>query len=218
MTSAAAQGGSAVGNVSNGDWISFNPYNLSGLATGFTARVSAPAGGGGTLTMPVGLGHRAVVGTATVAATGSFDTFADVTGTITAPTGSGPLFLVFTGGGGAALFDIDSFGFTSGGTPPTGTNLALNKPATASSVEADVYPASAAVDASATTRWASAFADPQWIQVDLGATYAINRVRLQWEAAYGIGVPDPDLDQRHHLDRRADGDRRQRRRGRQHRL
>nr|WP_232075960.1 discoidin domain-containing protein [Phytohabitans suffuscus] len=41
------------------------------------------------------------------------------------------------------------------------------------------------MDASATTRWASAFSDPQWIQVDLGATYSIDRVRLVWEAAYG---------------------------------
>ncbi|RCG28583.1 DUF1080 domain-containing protein [Sphaerisporangium album] len=72
----------------------------------------------------------------------------------------------------------------SGGTQPA-TNLALNKPATASSVESAAYPASAAVDASTTTRWSSAFSDPQWIQVDLGATYTINRVRLVWEAAYG---------------------------------
>ena len=65
------------------------------------------------------------------------------------------------------------------------TNLALNKPATASSVESAAYPASAAVDGPPTTRWASAFADPQWIQVDLGQSYTINRVRLIWEAAYG---------------------------------
>ncbi|MGW5263471.1 ThuA domain-containing protein [Microbispora sp. NPDC004025] len=69
--------------------------------------------------------------------------------------------------------------------PPPATNLALNKPATASSVESAAYPASAAVDASSTTRWSSAFSDPQWIQVDLGATYTISRVRLVWEAAYG---------------------------------
>jgi type 1 glutamine amidotransferase len=69
----------------------------------------------------------------------------------------------------------------------TGTtaNLALNKPATASSVETAAYPASAAVDASATTRWSSAFSDPQWIRVDLGSVRPISRVRLQWEAAYG---------------------------------
>jgi cytochrome c len=63
--------------------------------------------------------------------------------------------------------------------------VALNKPATASSLESAAYPASAAVDASLTTRWASAFSDPQWIQVDLGQSYSIARVRLLWEAAYG---------------------------------
>ncbi|NMO52336.1 DUF1080 domain-containing protein [Actinoplanes sp. TBRC 11911] len=68
---------------------------------------------------------------------------------------------------------------------PNPTNLALGKPATASSVESAAYPASAAVDSSATTRWSSAFSDPQWIRVDLGATATINRVRLVWEAAYG---------------------------------
>ncbi|MDH2425292.1 ThuA domain-containing protein [Sphaerisporangium sp. TRM90804] len=72
-----------------------------------------------------------------------------------------------------------------GGSQPPLSNIALNKPATASSVESGAFPASAAVDSSATTRWSSAFSDPQWIQVDLGATYTINRVRLVWEAAYG---------------------------------
>ena len=50
-----------------------------------------------------------------------------------------------------------------------------------------------AVDGNTGTRWSSAFSDPQWIQVDLGATHAISRVVLNWEAAYGAGVPDPDL-------------------------
>ena len=65
------------------------------------------------------------------------------------------------------------------------TNLAQGKAATASSVENASYPAANAVDASTTTRWSSQFSDPQWIQVDLGATYTISRVRLLWEAAYG---------------------------------
>ncbi|WP_329087775.1 MULTISPECIES: carbohydrate-binding protein [unclassified Streptosporangium] len=178
----SANGGNAIGYVENGDWISFTPYNLSGV-TSFTARV-ASAGAGGTLTLRAGSATGTVVGTATVAPTGGWETWANVTGTVTPPAGTTNLFLVFTGGAGS-LFDIDSFTFASGGTPPTSTNLALNKPATASSVEAAIYPASAAVDASATTRWASTFSDPQWIQVDLGATYTINRVRLVWEAAYG---------------------------------
>ncbi len=66
----------------------------------------------------------------------------------------------------------------------SGGNLALNKPVTASSTEEASYPASAAVDANTGTRWSSAFSDPQWIYVDLGASYSINQVRLNWEAAY----------------------------------
>jgi beta-glucanase (GH16 family) len=68
----------------------------------------------------------------------------------------------------------------------TVTNLALNKPTFTSSTENTGTPGSAAVDGNATsTRWASAFADPQWLYVDLGASYNVNRVKLTWEAAYG---------------------------------
>jgi hypothetical protein len=70
-------------------------------------------------------------------------------------------------------------------TPPAGTNLALGKTATASSTESTSYPASAAVDGNTGTRWSSAFSDPQWLQVDLGATHTISSVNLNWEAAYG---------------------------------
>ncbi|MDH2425291.1 carbohydrate-binding protein [Sphaerisporangium sp. TRM90804] len=177
----SANGGNAVGYIENGDWISFTPYNLSGV-TSFSARV-ASGGAGGTLTLRAGSATGTVIGSATVAPTGGWETWANVTGTVTPPSGTTNLFLVFTGGTGS-LFDIDAFTLTSGG-PPASTNLALNKTATASSVESAAFPASAAVDSSATTRWASAFTDPQWIQVDLGATYTINRVRLVWEAAYG---------------------------------
>jgi uncharacterized protein YndB with AHSA1/START domain len=41
------------------------------------------------------------------------------------------------------------------------------------------------VDGNTGTRWSSAFSDPQWIQVDLGATASITQVVLNWEAAYG---------------------------------
>ncbi len=66
-----------------------------------------------------------------------------------------------------------------------GTNLALNKPATASSVEAAGLEANKTVDGNGTTRWASTYADAQWIYVDLGTTYNVNRVKITWEAAYG---------------------------------
>ncbi len=65
-------------------------------------------------------------------------------------------------------------------TPDTrGPNLCLLKPATASTGNA-----AAAVDGNIGTRWESAFADPQWITVDLGAMYNINEVKITWEGAY----------------------------------
>ncbi|WP_066954705.1 discoidin domain-containing protein [Streptomyces lushanensis] len=62
--------------------------------------------------------------------------------------------------------------------------LSQGKPATASSTEG-AFNAPAAVDGDLGTRWSSAFADPQWIQIDLGAETRISRVALNWEAAYG---------------------------------
>lgn len=41
-----------------------------------------------------------------------------------------------------------------------------------------------AVDGNLTTRWSSAFSDPQWLEVDLGATHTIRGVVLNWERAY----------------------------------
>ncbi|MFD6284735.1 discoidin domain-containing protein [Streptomyces sp. NPDC060205] len=62
--------------------------------------------------------------------------------------------------------------------------LSQGKTATASSTEGD-FNARNAVDGDPGTRWSSAFADPQWIQIDLGASARISRVVLNWEAAYG---------------------------------
>jgi beta-glucanase (GH16 family) len=66
----------------------------------------------------------------------------------------------------------------------SGTPLSQGKTATASSTENAGTPASAAVDGNTGTRWSSAFSDPQSLQVDLGATHTINKVTLNWEAAY----------------------------------
>ncbi|WHY17219.1 discoidin domain-containing protein [Paenibacillus sp. G2S3] len=63
-------------------------------------------------------------------------------------------------------------------------NLALNKSASASSSEGG-NTASAAVDGNGSTRWGSDFSDPQWIQVDLGSSYSITGVKLNWETAAG---------------------------------
>jgi len=80
-------------------------------------------------------------------------------------------------------------------TTTTCTEQALSRAsATASSQETAAFPASLAIDGDTTTRWSSAFSDPQWIYVDLGASRHISRVALNWETAasknYEIGVSD----------------------------
>ncbi|MFD8151433.1 discoidin domain-containing protein [Streptomyces sp. NPDC059720] len=42
-----------------------------------------------------------------------------------------------------------------------------------------------AFDGNGSTRWSSDFADNAWIRVDLGSTIRVDRVVLDWEAAYG---------------------------------
>ncbi|MFD7731512.1 discoidin domain-containing protein [Kitasatospora phosalacinea] len=64
------------------------------------------------------------------------------------------------------------------------TLLSQGRPVTASSTENAGTPASAAVDGDNGTRWSSAAADPQWIQVDLGSAQALSQVVLRWETAY----------------------------------
>jgi hypothetical protein len=64
------------------------------------------------------------------------------------------------------------------------TLLSQGKPVTASSQESAGTPATAAVDGDNGTRWSSAFSDPQWIRVDLGAPAALSQVELRWETAY----------------------------------
>ena len=42
-----------------------------------------------------------------------------------------------------------------------------------------------AVDGDRGTRWASAQTDNEWIRIDLGRSYALDHIALEWEAAYG---------------------------------
>jgi beta-glucosidase len=87
-------------------------------------------------------------------------------------------------GYGYSLWEFQVYGTLASGGGCGTDNAALNKPATASSTENAGSPASAAVDGNTGTRWSSAFSDPQWLQVDLGATVTVCQVVLQWETAY----------------------------------
>ena len=62
--------------------------------------------------------------------------------------------------------------------------LSQDHPVFASSIQGYPWAAANAVDGNLTTRWSSAFSDPQWLEVDLGAVYNLHSVVLYWENAY----------------------------------
>jgi glucose/arabinose dehydrogenase len=119
FSKATAEGGQTVGDISNGDWIAFLRYALAGESR-FTARVSS-GGSGGTLSVRAGSPSGTVLGSVTVPVTGGWETFADVSTTLSAvPAGTTTLYLTFHGGTGT-LFDLDAFTFgtaSSGGAGP----------------------------------------------------------------------------------------------------
>ncbi|MGI2298051.1 DUF4855 domain-containing protein [Paenibacillus sp. GXUN7292] len=62
-------------------------------------------------------------------------------------------------------------------------NIAENKPAKASSVEAAHLGADKAFDGVSATRWASETSDNQWLQVDFGETKTFDTILANWEFA-----------------------------------
>jgi glucose/arabinose dehydrogenase len=115
ISKSTAHGGKTVGDISNGDWIAFEPYHLLNV-TGFTARVSS-GGAGGTLEVRSGSPTGTLLGSATVGNTGGWETFVNVNGTITGLPPGGPtkLHLVFRNAASTgALFDVDDFTLTTG--------------------------------------------------------------------------------------------------------
>lgn len=166
-------GGLNVGYIDANDWMD---YSVNVAATGtynVLLRVASVAGGA-QVQLRSG---STVLTTANVAATGGWQTWTTVSATVSLTAGVQTLRVSFPTAG----MNLNWIQFTSSST---GTNLALNKPVTVSSNESlTSFPPSAAVDGNLGTRWASAAADPQWIYVDLGATYSVNRVKITWETA-----------------------------------
>ncbi len=62
---------------------------------------------------------------------------------------------------------------------PNGNNLALNKTVTVSSYYQSYYP-KYAVDGDLDSRWASVASNQQWLNVNLGANYQLNSLRIKW--------------------------------------
>jgi F5/8 type C domain-containing protein/Big-like domain-containing protein/beta-propeller repeat-containing protein len=82
---------------------------------------------------------------------------------------------------GYSLWELEAYGST---VEAATNNLAKGRPTMASSSESAELTPERATDGQTATRWSSAFADDQWIGVDLGALYDLTRIVLEWEAAF----------------------------------
>jgi F5/8 type C domain/Secretion system C-terminal sorting domain/PQQ-like domain len=70
---------------------------------------------------------------------------------------------------------------------PCATNIALGKNAHASSTNGSFAPANA-FDGNSTSQWGSLFSDNQFLQVDLGSTYNICGVTIDWTIGSGATI------------------------------
>ncbi|GAB2497500.1 hypothetical protein GCM10027063_40990 [Promicromonospora xylanilytica] len=69
----------------------------------------------------------------------------------------------------------------------SGESLALGRPVTTSSIDDPARTGDMAVDGNAGTRWGSGWSEPEWIAVDLGASYDLSKVVIDWETAFASG-------------------------------
>ncbi|GAB3869304.1 hypothetical protein GCM10027610_128430 [Dactylosporangium cerinum] len=98
FTKAGANNGQTLGYIDPNDWAGYAGVNVGG-ATSFRARVVS-GGPGGQIQIRNGSQTGTILGTVNVPNTGSWDTYANVTTTLSGvPTGNANIFLTFTGTG-----------------------------------------------------------------------------------------------------------------------
>jgi beta-glucosidase len=169
-------GGYLVAWINTGDWLEYtvNVPDPSAIYR-VSVRVASPDGEGKLRVRLDG----AVLGTVTVPKTGgwqNWQTIALPNVPIVGGIGSRALRLeVLEGGFNLNWIQLDRVQVCST------NNIALNQPATASSVTAS-NTAAKAFDGDPRSLWSSQPGNPQWLSVDLGSAQDIARVRLDWES------------------------------------
>ncbi|MEU7859348.1 ThuA domain-containing protein [Nonomuraea sp. NPDC049141] len=124
-----AEGGRRIGDISNNDWTSFSPINLSGIDT-VSFRVSAPSNTGASIELHADSPTGALIASSPVTATGGWNTYASLPAVrVTDPGGTRNVYVVFKASS-ANSFDVDSFTFNGKGVgqgdgPPPGSTSAL---------------------------------------------------------------------------------------------
>ncbi|HEX6682391.1 MAG TPA: carbohydrate-binding protein [Candidatus Limnocylindrales bacterium] len=108
VNAGGAVGGARLGYIAAGDWAGYGNVDVGG-AVSLRARVSS-AGNGGTLQVRTGSQTGPVIGSVAVPVTGGWDTYTNVTTTLSGvPGGTANIYLTFAGTGN--LFDVDEFTF-----------------------------------------------------------------------------------------------------------
>ncbi|MET8373089.1 ThuA domain-containing protein [Micromonospora profundi] len=170
----AAESGKRVGDISNNDWIAFNPMSLSGI-TNVSYRLSSPSGGG-TIELRAGSPTGTLLATTTVPSTGGWDNYQSTAPVnVAALGGTQTLYMVFKGSGNN-WFDLDAytFGGSGVGVPGSGTGTGVagktwTLTAQHSGKLMDVSGVSTA-DGAQITQWAATGGNNQkWQAVDAGS-------------------------------------------------
>lgn len=175
------------GNIIKGNPLTFTVHPGSSIKVDITdkAAVSLPVftPGQGTYSSPQNVAITCATDGATIKYTTDGSTPSSTSATYTGPINISSNTTIKAYALKAGL--QDSPVATSGYTIATeSANLALYKTSKASSYLGGNAAASA-FDGNTGTRWESKFEDPQWIYVDLGETYTVTAVKLNWEAASG---------------------------------
>jgi hypothetical protein len=163
-------GGYDLGWTSSGQWFRYTVNAASAGTYTVSFRVAAPSAVTDALHLSSASGAN-LSGNVSIPATGGWQNWSTVTATVQLAAGQQTLAVDQDNGG----WNINYMSFArSGGT----TNLALNRPVTASGYTQNYVPANA-VDGNTSTYWESTDnAFPQWLQVDLGSATSVSRVVL----------------------------------------
>jgi hypothetical protein len=102
---ACSEGGQNLKSLTNGSYIVFNNVNLNG-STSCVSRV-ASGGNGGTIQLRLDSTTGTVIGTCTVSPTGGWEVWTNSDCALSGASGYHNLYLVFTGGSGQTLFNVE---------------------------------------------------------------------------------------------------------------
>src|SRR6185503_8831220 len=109
-TEVCGEGGIDVTQISNGDYIKVKGVDFRTGAVSFDARVAATASGG-SIELRLDSQTGMLVGTCSVPSTGGAQTWMTTSCTVNGATGTHDLYLKFTGGSGASLFNFNWWQF-----------------------------------------------------------------------------------------------------------